>query len=203
MNMDFLKFSTLLIFFFCCSCSHEYVRPENYQNPLISIDTDMGSITCELYEDKVPNTVASFITLIESGFYKDMLVHNITPGIYMQAGCPHTKLGAKGRPGSGGPGYQIKEEIVEGLSHDSRGVLSMAKRPVPNSTGSQFLVLFDKLQSLDEKQTVFGKVIKGQEVLDLIEKFGTKNGRPKGEVAFSIKVLRKNDIEYHFHKIEK
>ena len=201
--MDLLKFSALLILLLFCSCSHEYVRPEDYQNPQVSIDTDVGSIICELYEDKVPNTVASFITLTESGFYDDMLFHYIKSGIFVQGGCPNTKIGSQGRPGSGHPGYQIKEEIVAGLSHDSRGILSMAKRPEPNTTGSQFVILFDKLQSHDGKQTVFGKVIKGHEVLNFIEKMGTEKGHPKREIVFSIKVLRKNDINYHFDKIEK
>ncbi len=201
--MDLLKFSALFLFLLFCSCLNEYVRPENYQNPQISIDTDVGSIVCELYEDKVPNTVASFITLAESGFYDDMLFHFIKSGVFVQGGCPNTKMGSKGRPGSGGPGYSIKEELVTELSHDSRGILSMAKRSEPNSTGSQFVILFDKLQSLDGKQTVFGKVVKGMDVLSFIEKMGTVKGHPKREIVFSIKVLRKNDIEYHFEKIRK
>lgn len=201
--MDILKFSALILFLCFCSCSHKYVRPENYRNPQISIDTDVGSIVCELYEDKVPNTVSSFIVLAESGFYKDMLFHFIKTGVFAQGGCPNTKTGAQGRPGNGYPGYHIKEEIVTELSHDSRGVLSMAKTSLPNTTGSQFIILFDKLQSLDGKQTVFGKVVKGMEVLDFIEKMGTVKGNPKREIVFSVKVLRKNDIEYKFDKVEK
>ena len=201
--MDLLKLSALTVFLFLSSCSSEYVRPENYQNPQISIDTDLGSIVCELYEDKVPNTVANFISLAESGFYNDMLFHFIKPGVFVQGGCPNTKMGAKGRPGSGDAGYLIKEEIVPGLQHDSRGILTMAKQFAPNTTGSQFAIMLDKLPSLDGKQTVFGKVVKGQEVLDFIEKMGSEKGFPKREIVFSIKVLRKNDIEYKFHKIEK
>ena len=203
MDMDFSKLLMLLTLFFFCSCSHQYTRPENYENPLVSIDTEFGSIVAELYEDKVPNTVANFITLAESGFYDDMLFHIIVKGAFVQGGCPNTKIGATGKAGTGGPGYTIKEEIVEGLSHDSRGTLSMAKGRALNTTGSQFLILFNKIPVLDKHQTVFGKVTKGFEVLELIENMGARNGVPKREITFSIKVLRKNDIEYQVEKIEK
>ena len=194
--MTFFRLLMLSVPLFFSACSHEYVRPENYQNPLVSIDTEYGSIEAELYEDKAPNTVSHFITLTESGFYKEMLFHSIMPGFYIVGGCPNTKIGANGKPGAGDPGYLINEEVREDLNHDSKGILSLLKKRGPGTSGSQFLILLGKVPILDGQQTVFGKVTKGQEVLDLIAKMGSRNGQPKREISFSIKVLRKNDIEY-------
>ena len=96
------------------------------QNPIVKISTSMGDITVELFEDKVPNTVANVIELAEAGFYKGMQFHRIISGFMAQGGCPNTKPGASGRPGTGGPGYTIDNEIVSSLRHNSRGILSMA-----------------------------------------------------------------------------
>ena len=198
-----MKITSLLIcasLFILTSCQHEYVRPENYQNPVAEIITERGTITVELFEDQVPNTVSNFIILAESGFYNNMLFHYIVPGAFIQGGCPNTKPGAEGKPGLGGPGYSIKEEFKEHLNHNSAGILSMAKGYGKNSSGSQFMILFDKVPVFNGRQTVFGKVIKGMETLKTLEKFGSKTGQPKNEEAFSIKIIRKNDIEYHVNK---
>jgi peptidyl-prolyl cis-trans isomerase B (cyclophilin B) len=200
--MNFKCVAILGLIFLFCACQHEYVRPDNYQNPQVAIQTDLGTITVELYEDKAPNTVSNFILLTESGFYDGMLFHFIVPGAILQGGCPNTKVDAQGQPGLGGPGYFIEDEIVEDLKHSKRGVLTMAKAMAKNSSGSQFAILFDKIPVLDDKQTVFGKVIKGHEVLELIEQYGDRNGKPKREIAFQLKILRKNDIEYKINKIE-
>lgn len=201
--MIFLRLLLLSTSMLFLACTHEYVKPDNYKNPLISIDTDFGSMVAELYEDKVPNTVANFLVLAEQDFYKDMLFHSIVKGVYVQGGCPNTKLGAQGRAGAGGPGYTIGAEINDELTHSSKGVLSMARVGVGISSGSQFMVLFGKVPVFDNQQTVFGKVIKGQEVLSLIEKMSGQNGIPKREVSFGIKVLSKNDLDYKVIKNEK
>ena len=198
-----MKFTGILIIsamFILCACQHEYVRPENYQNPIAEIITERGTITVELYEDQVPNTVSNFIILAESGYYQNMLFHHIVPGAFIQGGCPNTKSGSSGKPGLGGPGYKIKEEIRDDLNHNSAGILSMAKGIGRNSSGSQFMILFDKVPVFNGRQTVFGKVIKGMETLKTLEKFGSKNGHPKSEEAFSIKIIRKNDIKYQVNK---
>lgn len=201
--MSFLRFSVLSIFMLFLACSHEYSKPENYKHPLISIDTEFGSMVAELYEEDVPNTVSNFISLAEDDFYKDMLFHSIVKGVYVHGGCPNTKVGAQGRMGFGGPGYTIPQEIKKELNHDARGVLTMSVANLGASSGSQFMILFGKVPVFDGKQTVFGKVIKGQEVLALIEKMSGQNGRPKREISFSIKVLSKNDIKYSVIKNEK
>lgn len=194
--------SLLFCIFLLASCSHDYVKPENYQHPQVAIETEFGTMTAELYEEKVPNTVMNFITLAESGFYNEMLFHVNLSGAYLQGGCPNTKIGSSGKVGTGGPGYLISEEIREDLKHDARGILSMAKGRGEGKTGSQFIILYDKLPMMDGQQTVFGKIISGFEVLELLEKNSNKNGSLKREISFNIKVLRKNNLKYKVNKIE-
>ena len=119
------------------------------ENPKVRIATSKGDMIVELYEDKVPNTVANIITLAESGFYKDMAFHRILKGFMAQGGCPNTKPGEGGMPGTGGPGYTIAEEFHPELKHSERGILSMAKTAAPNSTGCQFFILFANAAFLD------------------------------------------------------
>ena len=79
----------------------------------------------------------------------------------------------------------------------------MVRGSATASSGSQFMILLGKVPVFDGKQTVFGKIIKGQEVLSLIEKMAGQNGTPKREISFSIKVLSKNEIDYKVIKNEK
>jgi cyclophilin family peptidyl-prolyl cis-trans isomerase len=201
MKPHFLLFCLALILF--TSCSHEYVRPENYKNPLVRIDTEMGSMTFELFEDKVPNAVSHFIKLTENDFYKNMFFHMIVSDTLAQGGCPNTAPGAKGIIGKGNSGYFIKEEYHPDLRHDQKGVLSLARGYKEGTTGSQFVLMFDKLPVMDDNHTMIGRIIEGAGVLDLIEAAGSRNGKIKREIGFSIKLLSKNDIEYFVEKIEK
>lgn len=168
------------------------------ENPKVKIATSKGDMIVELYEDKVPNTVANIISLAESGFYKDMAFHRILKGFMAQGGCPNTKPGEGGMPGTGGPGYTIAEEFHPELKHNERGILSMAKTAAPNSTGCQFFILFANAAFLDNGYSVFGKVIEGLEVIDALEEVGhNQDGLPpKEEIRFSIEVVSKNDHEY-------
>jgi peptidyl-prolyl cis-trans isomerase B (cyclophilin B) len=168
------------------------------ENPKIKIATSKGDMTVELYEDKVPNTVANIITLAESGFYKDMGFHRILKGFMAQGGCPNTKPDVDGMPGTGGPGYTIAEEFDASLKHNARGILSMAKTAAPNSTGCQFFILFGESAFLDNGYSVFGKVIEGLEVIDELEAVGHERDGlpPKEDIRFSIEVISKNDHDY-------
>ena len=94
-------------------------------------DTDRGQIKVELYPDKAPLTVASFVNLARKGFYDGLNFHRVIKDFMIQGGCP------QGR-GTGGPGYKFEDEARNGLSHE-RGVLSMANAG-PNTNGSQFFI---------------------------------------------------------------
>ncbi|MBJ6979688.1 MULTISPECIES: peptidylprolyl isomerase [unclassified Luteimonas] len=123
-------------------------------------DTDRGQIKVELYADKAPLTVASFVNLARRGFYDGLTFHRVIPDFMIQGGCP------KGT-GTGGPGYKFEDEASNGVKHD-RGVLSMANAG-PNTNGSQFFITHIKTDWLDGKHTVFGKVTEGLDVVDAVK----------------------------------
>ena len=123
-------------------------------------DTDRGQIKVELYPDKAPLTVASFVNLAKRGFYDGLGFHRVIPDFMIQGGCP------KGT-GTGGPGYKFEDETNNGVRHE-RGALSMANAG-PNTNGSQFFITHIKTDWLDGKHTVFGKVTEGLEVVDAVK----------------------------------
>jgi peptidyl-prolyl cis-trans isomerase B (cyclophilin B) len=127
---------------------------------IATIDTDKGTIRIELHEDKVPKTVANFEKLTNDGFYDDLLFHRVIPDFMVQAGCPQGT-------GTGGPGYNFEDEFHPDLSHDAPGVLSMANSG-PNTNGSQFFITHVPCPWLDNKHSVFGRVLEGQDVIDKI-----------------------------------
>ena len=136
------------------------------QNPIVTIEMEDGGIMkAELYPEIAPNTVNSFISLINKGYYNGLIFHRVIPGFMIQGGCPQGI-------GIGGPGYNIKGEFSHNgfqndLKHD-RGVLSMARAMHPNSAGSQFFIMVEKAPHLDGEYASFGKVIEGMEVADKI-----------------------------------
>jgi peptidyl-prolyl cis-trans isomerase B (cyclophilin B) len=136
------------------------------QNPIVTIEMENGGvIKAELYPEVAPNTVNSFISLVQSGFYDGLIFHRVIPGFMIQGGCPQGI-------GTGGPGYNIKGEFTRNgfqndLKHD-RGVLSMARAMSPNSAGSQFFIMVEKAPHLDGEYAAFGKVTEGMDVADRI-----------------------------------
>ena len=124
------------------------------------IETNKGTIRLELFADKVPNTVANFEKLAGQGFYNGLKFHRVIPDFMVQTGCP------KGT-GTGGPGYQFKDEFHKDLKHSGPGILSMANAG-PNTNGSQFFITHVATPWLDGKHSVFGKVLQGQDVVNAI-----------------------------------
>lgn len=135
-------------------------------NPIVTIEMENGGIIkIELYPDIAPNTVNSFISLVQKGFYDGIIFHRVIPGFMIQGGCPQGE-------GVGGPGYNIKGEFIKNgfkneLKH-SRGVLSMARAAHPDSAGSQFFIMVADAPHLDGQYAAFGKVIEGMEAADKI-----------------------------------
>ena len=134
------------------------------------IKTSKGTMVAELYEKETPITVQNFIKLVESEFYNGLKFHRVIPNFVIQGGCPNTREGAKGMPGTGGPGYQIDCEINAEKQYHERGVLSMAHAG-RNTGGSQFFICHSRTNTahLDRNHTCFGIVINGLEVIDTIE----------------------------------
>lgn len=129
--------------------------------------TDKGLMTIEFYEDDAPNTVANFEKLAKDGYYNGLTFHRVIPDFVVQGGCPNTREGASGYPGTGGPGYQIKCELDGDNQYHDRGVLSMAHAG-RDTGGSQFFICHSRNNTahLDRNHTVFGKVVEGLDVID-------------------------------------
>lgn len=133
------------------------------------IKTSKGDMKVEFYTDDAPNTVANFVKLAKEGYYDGLKWHRVLPDFVIQGGCPNTREGESGMPGTGGPGYQIDCELNGGNQFHERGVLSMAHAG-PNTGGSQFFVCHSRSNTshLDGAHTCFGKVTEGLEVIDEI-----------------------------------
>jgi len=127
----------------------------------VSIETSRGVVELELYDQETPITVANFVNLAERGYYDGLTFHRVIPEFMVQGGCPQGT-------GTGGPGYKFADEIVPSLKHNAPGVLSMANAG-PGTNGSQFFITHVPTPWLDGKHTVFGKVTKGQDVIDSIK----------------------------------
>ena len=130
----------------------------------IIFETDSGNIEFELFTEDAPNTVDNFTKLVEKGFYDGLSFHRVIPGFMAQGGCPNTKAGASGMPGTGGPGYKIKCEINKN-KHEI-GSLSMAHAG-KDTGGSQFFIVYEPQPHLDGVHTVFGKTNNMDVVLKL------------------------------------
>ena len=135
-------------------------------NPIVTIEMENGGvIKAELYPEIAPNTVANFVSLVQSGFYDGLIFHRVIPGFMIQGGDPQGT-------GMGGPGYHIYGEFRQNgfdnrLKH-TRGVLSMARAMAPNSAGSQFFIMHEDAPHLDGGYAAFGKVIEGMDAVDQI-----------------------------------
>ena len=159
--------------------------------PRVLLVTNKGEIELELFENEAPNTVANFVSLVEKGFYNGITFHRVLPGFMAQGGCPDGT-------GTGGPGYTIPDEC-ERADHrlHFRGSLSMAKTPAPDSGGSQFFLNFAPTRHLDGKHTVFGRVVRGIEVLAKLQRRNPQRPNPpQADKILEAKVLRKRDHEY-------
>lgn len=144
-----------------------------------NVVTDKGDLVVTFFPEQAPKHVRSFLQLAQQGFYDGIAFHRIVRNFMVQTGCPHSKAGADGQPGTGGPGYRLPAEFND-IKH-TRGILSMARAQDPNSAGSQFFIVHgDHADFLDGQYTVFGKVEDGLDVLDQIANIECEFG-PGGE----------------------
>ena len=156
-------------------------------------DTSQGEIICQLFPDKAPKTVANFQALAEGTkeftdqntqqktkrrFYDSLTFHRVIPKFMIQGGCP---LGS----GTGGPGYKFEDEFSRDLRFDRAGRLAMANSG-PNTNGSQFFITLAATDWLNDRHTIFGQVIKGQ---DVVERIGSvprgRNDKPQTPVVMN------------------
>jgi len=144
-------------------------------------DTNKGIIKVQLDGKGAPIHVANFCELAESGFYDDTKFHRLVPGFVLQGGDPNTREmsvedvvfgnpGPDGIPGTGGPGYRIKEEFTTNPNNSHvDGALAMARCQDPNSAGSQFYFCLGPQHGLDSGYTVFGTTIEGMDVISQLK----------------------------------
>ena len=135
-------------------------------NKNAAIQTAKGTIEVELFADEVPNTVANFEKLANSGFYDGTKFHRVIANFMIQGGDPYSKTG-EGRVGTGGPGYTIKCETQQNTHKHIAGTLSMAHAG-KDTGGSQFFICHSPQRHLDGVHTVFGQVTKGMDVVNQI-----------------------------------
>jgi peptidyl-prolyl cis-trans isomerase B (cyclophilin B) len=165
-------------------------------NEVAVITTTEGTMVVEFWTDAAPNTIANFKKLANSGFYDGTAFHRVIKGFMIQGGDPLTKDASKEDMwGTGGPGYSIKAEFND-HSH-VRGVISMARSNDPDSAGSQFFICHGDPTFLDHQYTTFGKLIKGDDVL---EKIGTTPTHPpdrpdKRIGIISIKIVPRDSVK--------
>src|SRR5580693_8771911 len=135
---------------------------------IITLHTSKGDIGLEMMEKDAPNTVANFVKLAKDGFYDGTKFHRVIKDFMIQGGDPQTKDDAlMSRWGTGGPGYKFADEI-HANNRNEAGTIAMANAG-PNTNGSQFFINVKNNSFLDTKHTVFGKVVKGMDIVQAIE----------------------------------
>ncbi len=149
----------------------------NTQNRIAVIETNLGTMELELFEDKTPITTKNFIDLAENGFYDGVIFHRVIDGFMIQGGDPTGT-------GMGGPDYTIEDEFLPELQFTGEGILAMANTGMPHTGGSQFFITLAATPWLNGHHTIFGKLLKGADVLHKIG--STKTGfqdRPVDDVV--------------------
>ena len=204
--MNFLK-TTMKLFILtllisATSCQDKY--PDLEDGLYAEIITTKGTMITQLYYDRTPITVANFVSLSEGTntnvdstfkekkYYNGLTFHRVMKDFMVQGGDPNAN-------GSGGPGYVFKDEFDSELKHDSTGVLSMAN-PGPNSNGSQFFITFKATPWLNNRHSVFGKLVKGKDVLMAIGEVETvPKDKPKEDIVIQeINIIRKGKAAKKF-----
>ena len=144
-------------------------------NPVVLIETELGQIVIGFFPYDAPKHVENFVKLAQSGFYNDTLFHRIIPGFMIQGGDPNTIDGDPSSWGIGGPDERLDAEF-NNIKHN-RGIVSMARSADPNSGGSQFFIVHQDSNFLDEQYTVFGRIVTEEsfETLDKIASVSTGN----------------------------
>jgi peptidyl-prolyl cis-trans isomerase B (cyclophilin B) len=173
----------------------EEAKPAAAQEVAV-IKTTEGEMVLEFWPDVAPGHVENFKKLAKQGFYDGTCFHRVIKGFMIQGGDPNTKDESKKNSwGMGGPGYQIKAEFNS--KPHVRGVLSMARSSDPNSAGSQFFICHGDPRFLDGQYTAFGKLIKGDDVLEKIAVTPTERpDRPIKRVNIdSIKIVAADSIK--------
>jgi cyclophilin family peptidyl-prolyl cis-trans isomerase len=167
-------------------------------NPIVIMETSMGNLKIELFEDKAPITVKNFLGYVDDKFYDGTIFHRVIPNFMVQGGGMEPGLKEKATKGN------IKNESTNGLEN-TRGTLAMARTPAPDSASSQFFINLKDNGFLNRNQSqdgvgycVFGKVVDGMDVVDKIKAVRTGNRGGHGDVPIedvTIKSVKRADAK--------
>jgi len=178
--------------------SGNYAFSQIHNDPVVVLETNLGDIVIELFPYDAPNHVKNFIGLVSTGYYDDTLFHRVIPGFMIQGGDPNTINGDPNTWGQGGPDNKLDAEFNT-IKHQ-RGIVSMARSSDPNSAGSQFFIVHQDSNHLNQDYTVFGRIVTVEsfETLDKIAELPTDaNNRPiNSEMTkiLSTSLLPRSDI---------
>jgi cyclophilin family peptidyl-prolyl cis-trans isomerase len=143
-----------------------------------TIKTDRGDIRVQLFADRAPQTVNSFVFLANEGYYNDTIFHRVIDGFMAQAGDPAGM-------GTGGPGYEFADEFYPGGVFDRPYLLAMANAG-PGTNGSQFFITFAPTDWLNNMHTVFGEVVEGQDVVDSLTRRDPSDPTAPADTIYTI-----------------
>src|SRR5579884_440323 len=177
------------------------------KNPAQVKTVGRGQVTIELFEDQAPASVANFLTLVEQGFYDGTRFHWSDGGRMVVGGDPNTRNNDPEDDGPGGPGYAIPDESTRpGARGFFRGTLGVVQNG-PRTAGSQFFIALVPIPEFNRHFTAFGRVVKGQEVIDQItigrtnREIGRSGRIIPGDVLVHAEVLRKRSHPYEITKL--
>jgi cyclophilin family peptidyl-prolyl cis-trans isomerase len=142
--------------------------------------TEKGTIRIKLFAEEAPETVNNFVFLAREGYFDGTTFHRVIEGFMAQGGDPTGT-------GTGGPGYNIRDEFHPSLRHDRPGVLSMANRG-PNTGGSQFFITHVATPWLDDRHAVFGEVVEGMEVVNAIRERDPQQDPEPGDAIERVEI---------------
>jgi cyclophilin family peptidyl-prolyl cis-trans isomerase len=165
------------------SCPAVTVQPNKQY--IATLHTEKGNVVIQLFADKAPMTVNSFLFLVREGWYDNITFHRVIPGLFAQTGDPSGT-------GKGNPGYYIITEIDPALTFDKPGMVAMVNSG-PDTSGSQFFITYAPIPEYNEKYTIFGEVLSGREILEQLSPRDAKPGTdtPPGDTLISITIEEK------------
>jgi cyclophilin family peptidyl-prolyl cis-trans isomerase len=158
---------------------------------LAVIETDVGRVVIDLYEDQTPIAVNSFVWLARHHYFDGIAFHRVVPNFVAQGGDPNTLGENRATWGQGGPGYHFGTEPVSTLNYDAAGVVGMARTNDPQSNGSQFFITYGAQPSLNQQYTIFARVTQG---LDVTRQFAV-NGPMSAPPAMPTRMVRVYAVE--------
>ncbi|PVI02072.1 cyclophilin-like protein [Periconia macrospinosa] len=161
----------------------------------VTLHTTKGDLKLEIFCESVPKTAENFLALCASSFYNGSPFHRLIPNFIVQTGSPASDPKSKSSTSIyDTPNHLFEDEIRPALRHNARGILSMANKG-PNTNGSQFFITLAPAPHLDGKNTVFGKLLEGDDVLDELETIEVdKKSRPKEKVEIKTVTIHANPL---------